>query len=51
MKYTGRSFTYAVSDSKEGRANFELIDWRDDGTQREEEVKEECEQNCRCSRD
>lgn len=41
MKYTGKSFTYAVSASKEGRDNYEKIDWSDggytDGTQGNEE--------------
>jgi len=41
MKYQERSFTVAVSNSKKGRKNFELIDWGNYGTQRKEENKEE----------
>ncbi len=41
MKYTGRSFTVAVSDSKVGRDNYEKINWGKYGTQRKEENKKE----------
>ena len=33
MKYHGRSFTVAVSNSKVGRENYEKIDWSDDNAE------------------
>lgn len=41
MKYHGRSFTVAVSNSKEGRENYEKIDWSDNAKSQDGEYTQQ----------